>query len=80
MAQDEIQQKSAKYRSATGEAWSGDGEMPQLLKQVLRAGYTFVAATTQGLLRVPSDRATLCFTVASITPGRSWSWSDSRTR
>ncbi|OYD60000.1 H-NS histone family protein [Paraburkholderia hospita] len=52
MAQDEIQQKSAKYRGATGEAWSGDGEMPQLLKQALRAEYAFVAATTQGLLRV----------------------------
>lgn len=38
IAQDQIQQKSAKYRSAAGEAWSGDGEMPQWLKQAISAG------------------------------------------
>jgi DNA-binding protein H-NS len=38
IAQDQIEQKSAKYRSATGEMWSGDGEMPQWLKQAISAG------------------------------------------
>ncbi|CAN7179915.1 H-NS histone family protein [Paraburkholderia hospita] len=38
IAQDQIQQKSAKYRSATGETWSGEGEMPQWLKQAISAG------------------------------------------
>ncbi|SKC69719.1 H-NS family nucleoid-associated regulatory protein [Paraburkholderia hospita] len=38
IAQDQIQHKSAKYRSATGETWSGEGEMPQWLKQAISAG------------------------------------------
>ena len=38
IAQDQIQQQSAKYRNATGETWSGEGEMPQWLKQVISAG------------------------------------------
>ncbi|MPW22991.1 H-NS histone family protein [Paraburkholderia sp. CNPSo 3157] len=38
IAQDQIQQKPARYRSATGETWSGDGEMPQWLKQAISAG------------------------------------------
>nr|WP_318225553.1 H-NS histone family protein [Paraburkholderia terrae]MDW3657381.1 H-NS histone family protein [Paraburkholderia terrae] len=38
IAQDQIQQKSARYRSATGETWSGDGERPQWLKQAISAG------------------------------------------
>ncbi|MPW21941.1 H-NS histone family protein [Paraburkholderia sp. CNPSo 3157] len=35
MAQDE---NTARYRSATGETWSGDGEMPEWLKQAISAG------------------------------------------
>lgn len=38
IAEDEIKQKTARYRSATGETWSGDGEMPQWLKQAISAG------------------------------------------
>ncbi|WP_090865446.1 H-NS histone family protein [Paraburkholderia diazotrophica] len=35
IAQDE---NAARYRSPTGETWSGDGEMPQWLKQAISAG------------------------------------------
>ncbi|MEX3934429.1 H-NS family nucleoid-associated regulatory protein [Paraburkholderia phymatum] len=35
IAQDE---NAARYRSATGETWSGNGEMPQWLKQAISAG------------------------------------------
>lgn len=38
IAEDQIRQKAARYRSATGETWSGDGEMPQWLKQATSAG------------------------------------------
>ncbi|BFG77792.1 hypothetical protein PTKU46_58250 [Paraburkholderia terrae] len=38
IAEDELRQKSARYRSATGDAWSGDGDMPQWLRQALSAG------------------------------------------
>ncbi|PRX19154.1 DNA-binding protein H-NS [Paraburkholderia sp. BL18I3N2] len=38
IAEDHIHQKTARYRSATGEIWSGDGEMPQWLKQAISAG------------------------------------------
>lgn len=38
IAEDQLRQKNARYRSATGEIWSGDGEMPQWLKQALSAG------------------------------------------
>ncbi|SEK13642.1 H-NS histone family protein [Paraburkholderia diazotrophica] len=38
IARDQIQQKSAKYRSAAGETWSGEGETPQWLKQAISAG------------------------------------------
>ena len=40
IAEDQIRQKAARYRSATGEIWSGDGEMPQWLKQAISAGQT----------------------------------------
>ncbi|CAD6550060.1 H-NS family nucleoid-associated regulatory protein [Paraburkholderia sabiae] len=40
IAEDQIRQKAARYRSATGESWSGDGEMPQWLKQAISAGQT----------------------------------------
>jgi DNA-binding protein H-NS len=38
IAEDQVRQKTARYRSATGELWSGDGEMPQWLKQAISAG------------------------------------------
>jgi DNA-binding protein H-NS len=38
IASDQIAQKEARYRSATGNMWSGEGEMPQWLKQATSAG------------------------------------------
>ncbi|MBP0590382.1 H-NS histone family protein [Paraburkholderia sp. LEh10] len=38
IAEDKIKEKDARYRSATGEIWSGEGEMPQWLKQAISAG------------------------------------------
>ncbi|MGT2476497.1 H-NS family nucleoid-associated regulatory protein [Paraburkholderia terrae] len=38
IAEDQLKQKNTRYRSATGETWSGDGEMPQWLKQAVSAG------------------------------------------
>jgi DNA-binding protein H-NS len=38
IAEDQLRQKSARYRSATGDTWNGDGEMPQWLRQALSAG------------------------------------------
>jgi DNA-binding protein H-NS len=38
LAEDQVRQKAARYRSATGETWAGDGEMPQWLKQAISAG------------------------------------------
>ena len=38
IAEDEIKQKSARYRSATGDTWSGNGEVPQWLAQAVSAG------------------------------------------
>jgi DNA-binding protein H-NS len=34
----QAEQKGARYRSATGNTWSGEGEMPQWLKQAISAG------------------------------------------
>ncbi|WP_253074241.1 H-NS family nucleoid-associated regulatory protein [Paraburkholderia caribensis] len=38
IAEDQIKQKTARYRSATGEICSGEGEMPQWLSQAVSAG------------------------------------------
>ena len=38
IAEDRARQKSARYRSAFGDAWDGKGEMPQWLKQATSAG------------------------------------------
>jgi len=38
IASDVAEQKEARYRSATGNTWSGEGEMPQWLKQAISAG------------------------------------------
>lgn len=38
IAEDQIKHQNARYRSANGETWSGDGEMPQWLKQAISAG------------------------------------------
>jgi DNA-binding protein H-NS len=32
------EQPEARYRNATGDSWSGEGEMPQWLKQAMSAG------------------------------------------
>ncbi|MPW18181.1 H-NS histone family protein [Paraburkholderia sp. CNPSo 3157] len=49
IAEDQLRQESARYRSATGDTWSGDGEMPQWLCQALSAG--------QSLEHFAADRA-----------------------
>lgn len=38
LASDQRIQMNARYKSATGDAWSGEGEMPQWLKQAVSAG------------------------------------------
>jgi DNA-binding protein H-NS len=38
IARDKAEQKEERYRSATGNTWSGEGEMPQWLKQATSAG------------------------------------------
>jgi DNA-binding protein H-NS len=38
LASEQSKHKEARYHSATGETWAGDGEMPQWLKQAISAG------------------------------------------
>ncbi|MEQ5840185.1 H-NS histone family protein [Paraburkholderia acidicola] len=38
LATGQSEQAGARYRSATGNTWSGEGEMPQWLKQAISAG------------------------------------------
>jgi DNA-binding protein H-NS len=38
LASEKSEQTEARYRSATGDEWDGDGEMPQWLKQAISAG------------------------------------------
>lgn len=38
LACEQSEQTNARYRSATGNIWSGEGEMPQWLKQAVSAG------------------------------------------
>jgi DNA-binding protein H-NS len=38
IASDQSMQTGARYRSATGDTWKGEGEMPQWLKQAISAG------------------------------------------
>lgn len=38
IARDQLAQKGARYRSATGDTWNGEGEMPQWLNQAISAG------------------------------------------
>ena len=38
LASDESEKTNARYRAVTGETWSGEGEMPQWLKQAISAG------------------------------------------
>ncbi|SIT43882.1 Histone family protein nucleoid-structuring protein H-NS [Paraburkholderia piptadeniae] len=38
IAEDQLRQKEARYRSATGETWDGNGEIPHWLKKVMSAG------------------------------------------
>ncbi|MBN3753736.1 H-NS histone family protein [Paraburkholderia sp. Tr-20389] len=48
IAADELRQGSARYRSASGEIWSGDGEMPQWLKQAISAGQSMEHFAVRG--------------------------------
>lgn len=63
IAEDQIRQKAARYRSATGETWSGDGEMPQWLKQAISAG--------QSMEHFAIDRPALA--IAETRPQVDWS-------
>jgi DNA-binding protein H-NS len=38
LASEPAAQKAERYRSATGDSWDGQGEMPQWLKQAISAG------------------------------------------
>lgn len=38
LASEPTTQKAQRYRSATGDSWDGQGEMPQWLKQAISAG------------------------------------------
>ncbi|AUT75858.1 histone family protein nucleoid-structuring protein H-NS [Paraburkholderia hospita] len=38
IAGDQVRQKAARYQNATGDTWTGDGEMPQWLKQAISSG------------------------------------------
>ncbi|MFM0031882.1 H-NS family nucleoid-associated regulatory protein [Paraburkholderia madseniana] len=38
IASEQTEQKEARYRSATGNTWNGEGEMPQWLRQATSAG------------------------------------------
>jgi len=48
IAEAQLKQKTARYRSATGEAWSGDGEMPQWLKQAISAAQSMEHFAVEG--------------------------------
>jgi DNA-binding protein H-NS len=38
LASEPLAQKAERYRSATGDSWDGQGEMPQWLRQAISAG------------------------------------------
>lgn len=38
IARDQVTQSAARYRSATGDTWNGEGDMPQWLNQAISAG------------------------------------------
>ena len=38
LAQEQSEQTGVRYRSATGDTWNGEGEMPRWLKQAISAG------------------------------------------
>ncbi|MCC8397206.1 H-NS histone family protein [Paraburkholderia sp. MMS20-SJTR3] len=38
LASESMAKKAERYRSATGDSWDGNGEMPQWLKQAISAG------------------------------------------
>jgi DNA-binding protein H-NS len=55
IAQDQIRQRAARYRSATGQAWSGAGEMPQWLKQAISAGQSLEHFAVDGSASQPES-------------------------
>jgi DNA-binding protein H-NS len=57
------EQTVARYRSATGDEWNGDGEMPQWRKQAVSAGQSIQHI-------VPSSKPTL--TARSTRRGVNW--------
>lgn len=57
LAEDQLRQKAARYRSANGELWNGDGEMPQWLRSALSAGQSLEHfAVNQALQSIENHR------------------------
>jgi DNA-binding protein H-NS len=56
IAEDEVERKNARYRSATGETWSGNGEMPQWLTQAVSAGQSVEHFADKPAQRVSAGR------------------------
>jgi DNA-binding protein H-NS len=59
LASDQSKQKQARYRNATGEVWSGEGEMPQWLRQAIRAGQSLEHFELSSQAAVPQTGKTV---------------------
>ncbi|MFP3559454.1 H-NS family nucleoid-associated regulatory protein [Paraburkholderia hospita] len=53
LASDQPKLKDARYRNATGDVWSGEGEMPQWLKQAISAGQSLEHFESSSQAAVP---------------------------
>ena len=56
IAQDQLRQKAALYRSAAGDTWDGVGEMPQWLKQAAGAGQSLEHFAVGKTVPAPTGR------------------------
>ena len=59
LASDQSEQKEARYRNATGEVWSGEGEMPRWLKQAISAGQSLEHFELSSQAAVPQTGKTV---------------------
>jgi DNA-binding protein H-NS len=59
LASDESEKTNARYRAVTGETWSGEGEMPQWLRQAISAGQSIehFALSPKAVEATPGKRA-----------------------
>jgi DNA-binding protein H-NS len=59
LASDESEKANARYRAVTGETWSGEGEMPQWLRQAISAGQSIehFALSPKVAEKTPGKRA-----------------------